>query len=176
MHAARTLRLERSGSAEPSDDSDDTTTTTTTSPGGGSSAVAARRAVWNQHPAVRQGEWEEASPLDLVAQLRGDYEQYTQEVYGMAMEEPAATIEDFRARRRRERLQLDSLHARLHGLRLILAMARKLRARQSFLTRHDLTDLLPSLSCRSCLLSPPPLPPLDDSWMIGLINIMYMHA
>ena len=96
--------------------------------GGGSSvssSVASRRAVWNQHPAVRR-EWEvPATPLDLVAQLRGDFESYSQEVYGLPIEEPATTVEDFRARRRRERLQLDSLHARLHGLRLILAMARE---------------------------------------------------
>ena len=89
------------------------------------STIAARRAVWNSHPAVQRSEWEiPASPLDLVAQLRGDYEQYQQQIADMASEPAATSIEDFRAHRRRERLQLDSLHARLHGLRLILAMAR----------------------------------------------------
>ena len=71
------------------------------------------------------------SPLDLVAQLRGDFEAYTREVYGEASGEPeeerendpSAARDGMRERRQQERVHLDSLHARLHGLRLILAMA-----------------------------------------------------
>lgn len=61
------------------------------------------------------------SPLDLVAQLRGDFEAYTRDVYDHNSIDP--DIDALRARRQHERRQLDSLHARLHGLRLILAMA-----------------------------------------------------
>lgn len=60
------------------------------------------------------------SPLDLVAQLRGDFEAYTRELDG-GLDDTG--FDDLRTRRQRERMQLDSLHARLHGLRLILAMA-----------------------------------------------------
>ena len=37
--------------------------------------------------------------------------------------DPESTLDELRERRQNERMQLDSLHARLHGLRLILAMA-----------------------------------------------------
>ena len=95
------------------------------------STPATRRAVFSVEPARRNPESSQSAesssstPLDLVQQLRGDFEDYTREVYGerAAEEENVATLDEIRERRHQERIQLDSLHARLHGLRLILAMA-----------------------------------------------------
>ena len=100
-----------------------------------STTVTTRRAIFSQ-PSLRRPPWERGgpslnSPLDLVSQLRGDFEDYTREVYGRNSRsnpladdnDPESTLDELRERRQNERMQLDSLHARLHGLRLILAMA-----------------------------------------------------
>ena len=106
------------------------------------SSVSARRAVWNQHPAARpqaQPMQPVGSPLDLVAQLRGDFEAYTREVYSRERFDP--DLDELRARRHHERQQLDSLHARLHGLRLILAMAQLNVAANSEFERGERVEL-----------------------------------
>lgn len=127
MHAARALR--RLGRTSPSvlDDSgsdDDDDNGSIRRGFDGSASTSQRRDVWNMHPVISQQSQSlvPTSPLQLVAQLRGDYNAFTEDVYGESNSQ--GSLEDFRVRRQRERLQLDSLHARLHGLRLILAMAR----------------------------------------------------
>jgi len=89
------------------------------------------------HPVISQQSQSlvPTSPLQLVAQLRGDYNAFTEDVYGESNSQ--GSLEDFRVRRQRERLQLDSLHARLHGLRLILAMAQLQVAAESEMERVE---------------------------------------
>ena len=100
----------------------------------GTAAVGGARRVAHQWQPL-------GSPLDLVTQLRGDFEAYTRDVYGNGASSDSDTGSGGgggggglssdgrsdelgrRARRQQERMQLESLHARLHGLRLILAMA-----------------------------------------------------
>ena len=96
----------------------------------GTAAVGGARRVAHQWQPL-------GSPLDLVTQLRGDFEAYTRDVYGngassdtdsgggggLSSDGRSDELEALRARRQQERMQLESLHARLHGLRLILAMA-----------------------------------------------------
>ncbi|KOO25382.1 hypothetical protein Ctob_008961 [Chrysochromulina tobinii] len=125
MQAARALRLVGRGGhrLELQDGSDSNDDDDSSSSGNnGASTASQRRDVWNMHPMlVQRQETVTTTPLQLVAQLRRDYAAFSEEVYGSPPS--MSSIEDFRTRRQRERLQLDSLHARLHGLRLILAMA-----------------------------------------------------
>ena len=146
MQAARALRLvgrgghrlELQDGSESNDDDD-----SSSSSNNGASTASQRREVWNMHPMLEQRqETVTTTPLQLVAQLRRDYAAFSEEVYGSPPS--MSSIEDFRARRQRERLQLDSLHARLHGLRLILAMARTRLLRARLLRARARTLLSPS--------------------------------
>lgn len=113
--------------------------------------VATRRAVFGPPPAARRPPPQGlSSPLDLVSQLRGDFEEYTREVYGRGNrrpivdtdeDDPESTLDEMRERRQQERLQLDSLHARLHGLRLILAMAQLNVAANQELERGERVEM-----------------------------------
>ena len=145
MQAARALRLVGRGGhrLELQDGSDSNDDDDSSSSGNnGASTASQRRDVWNMHPMlVQRQETVTTTPLQLVAQLRRDYAAFSEEVYGSPPS--MSSIEDFRTRRQRERLQLDSLHARLHGLRLILAMARTRLLRARLLRARARTLLFP---------------------------------
>ena len=114
----------------------------------GPSTPASRRAVFAPPPLRAPPPFAPSTPLDLVAQLRGDFEAYTRDVYNGASagrdsgEDPVSALDEMRERRQQERLQLDSLHARLHGLRLILAMAQLNVAATSELERGERVELM----------------------------------
>ena len=72
----------------------------------------ARRAVWNDGSAAQRTSF--GSPLDLVAQLRGDFEAYTRDVYSREQHDP--DIDEVRVRQTtpRHTHTRTRTHARAH--------------------------------------------------------------
>jgi len=73
---------------------------------------------------------------DLLAELQGDFDEYIQTYYEQSdTSSDTESMEALRAVRiRMQRLELNVLHARLHGLRIVLAMSQEaLRSRAAHL-------------------------------------------
>ena len=157
MRAARAALQEGSASASNSataNNASQPAASASPDPVPSSTSASSRQAVFREEPEWRREREGGAdtpptsTPLDLVAQLRGDFEAYTRDVYSsMASADEtdinaSSALDEMRERRQNERLQLDSLHARLHGLRLILAMAQLNVAANTELDRGERVELM----------------------------------